>query len=108
MRSPVRRQRGHQSSFIVLTRNPLLGVETFPVVHPKESAWNGVAGSGPNVERAAPAESRPIVKDELMIGQPGGPKRLERPGIVSLALTPKHPVLVIEIGAVGEVEHERV
>jgi hypothetical protein len=73
---------------------------------PKESARNRRAASGPDVERAATPESRPIAKNELVIGQPGRSKRLERGRIVASALAPKHPVLIVEIGAVGEVEHE--
>jgi hypothetical protein len=58
-----------------------------------------------DIERASTPETGLIVEDELVVREPRWAEGFDRRGVIALLIAPEHPVLLVEIGAVSEVEH---
>jgi hypothetical protein len=61
-----------------------------------------------DIKRASTPETGLIVEDELVVREPRWAEGFDRRGVIALLIAPEHPVLLVEVGAVSEVEHRVV
>ena len=105
MGSPVVGQRRDGEASIVAARDALFRVEAFPIVHAEKGPGDRRAMTATDIERASTPETGLIVEDELVVREPRWAEGFDRRGVIALLIAPEHPVLLVEIGAVSEVEH---
>jgi hypothetical protein len=105
VRSTVIGECGDRSAPVVSPEHPLLRIEALPIIHPAQRPRNHGSASRLDVQRAASTKPGLIMEDELVIGKPGRAERLEGRRVIALGLAPELPALLVEIGAIGKVEH---